>query len=46
MNELSEMGQREAEMQYKRMLNEKQVEYKNDMGNLTDQYEHLIEAKR
>jgi hypothetical protein len=43
--EMSDLGKREAEMQYKQTLNEKQIEYKNKMKNVKDQYEHLIACK-
>ena len=43
--ELKEMGKREAEMQYKMIVNEKQAEYKHDMKNIKEQYEHLLTAK-
>lgn len=45
MTELKEMGKREAEIGYKTMVNEKQAEYKHDMKNIKEQYEHLIAAK-
>ena len=43
--ELKEMGKREAEMQYKMTVNERQAEYEANKKNLEEQYEHLLASK-
>ena len=42
---MKELGKREAEFQYKNLVNEKLNEYKQSMKNIKDQYDHLIEQK-
>ena len=42
---MKEMGKKEAELQYKTIINQKLVEYKQDMKNIKDQYDHLIQEK-
>lgn len=43
--EMRELGKREAEFEYKCVLNEKQAQHKSGIKNLKDQYEHLLNEK-
>lgn len=45
LTEMQDMGRREAELQYRMILNEKKNEYKQASKNVKEQYEHLIKAK-
>ena len=41
--ELKDMGKREAELHYKEQYNEKNKQFEKEIGNIREQYEHLIE---
>lgn len=43
--ELKDMGKREAELHYKEQYNERNKQFEKEIGNIREQYEHLIESK-
>jgi len=42
---MREMGKKEAEIEYKMMLNTKMDEYEDSLKNIKEQYEQLIMEK-
>ena len=45
-NEMKELGKQEAEFEYKKQFSDQLKEHKQELRNVTAQYEHLLETKR
>lgn len=44
-NEMKELGKQEAELEYKKQFAEQLKEHRQEVRNVTEQYEHILEGK-